>query len=70
MLFKTKTKMSKEEKWEEELRKKLNEELPEGIYDISESNLVCYTGKQGKIDLEVEVIKELKKRLNQNKDER
>lgn len=56
--------------YEEKLRKKLNKELPEGIYDISEGNLVCFTGKQGKIDLEVEVIKELKKRLNQNKDER
>jgi len=55
--------MSKEKKkWEEEFRKKLNEELPEGIYDISAGNLVCFTGKQGKIDLEVEVIKELKKK--------
>ena len=55
--------MSKEKKkWEEEFRKKLNEELPEGIYDISAGNLVCFTGKQGKIDLEVEVIKELKEK--------
>ena len=53
--------MSKDsKKWEEEFRKKLNEELSEGIYDISTGNLVCFTGKQGKIDLEVEVIKELK----------
>ena len=59
--------MSKDsKKWEEELRKKLNKELSEGIYDISMGNLVCFTGKQGKIDLEVEVIKE----LNQNKDEK
>jgi len=58
--------MSKEKKkWEEEFRKKLNEELPEGIYDISAGNLVCFTGKQGKIDLEVEVIKELKKKGNE-----
>ena len=57
--------MSKEKKkWEEEFRKKLNEELPEGIYDISAGNLVCFTGKQGKIDLEVGVIKELKKKGN------
>tara|TARA_Y100001937_G_scaffold3528_1_gene4756 strand:+ start:573 stop:749 length:177 start_codon:yes stop_codon:yes gene_type:complete len=58
--------MSKEKKkWEEEFRKKLNEELPEGIYDISAGNLVCFTGKQGKIDLEVGVIKELKKKGNE-----
>ena len=57
--------MSKEKKkWEEEFRKKLNEELPEGIYDISAGNLVCFTGKQGKIGLEVGVIKELKKKGN------
>jgi len=66
--------MSKEKSdWEKELRKKLNKELSEGIYDISEGNLVCFTGKQGKIDLEVEVIKELKSKIsllnNQNKDE-
>ena len=58
--------MSKDsKKWEEEFRKKLNEELSEGIYDISEGNLVCFTGKQGKIDLEVEVIKELKKKKDE-----
>ena len=50
--------MSKDsKKWEEEFRKKLNEELSEGIYDISAGNLVCFTGKQGKIDLEVELKK-------------
>ena len=58
--------MSKDsKKWEEEFRKKLNEELSEGIYDISAGNLVCFTGKQGKIDLEVEVIKELKKKKDE-----
>jgi len=58
--------MSKDsKKWEEEFREKLNEELSEGIYDISEGNLVCFTGKQGKIDLEVEVIKELKKKKDE-----
>ena len=48
--------------WEKELREKLNKELPDGVYDIGHGNFVCYTGKQGKIELEVEVMKELKKR--------
>lgn len=51
----------KMEKWEIDLRKKLNELLSDGLYDIGFENMVCHTGKQGKIDFEIILRKEINK---------
>jgi hypothetical protein len=45
------------EQWEKELRKKLEKELPEGGYDIGNSGMACWTGKQGYIEYRVALIK-------------
>ncbi len=42
------------EQWEIDLRRKLEEELPEGMYNIGAGSFVAYTGKGGKINAEVE----------------
>lgn len=49
------------EQWEIDLRAKLEKELLEGCYDVSGGNLVVYTGKQGKIDVEVAFQKEIRR---------
>jgi hypothetical protein len=45
------------EQWEVDLRKKLNAELKEGAYDISNLDFKCVTGKQGYIEFEVALRK-------------
>ena len=45
------------EQWEVDLRKKLNTELKEGAYDISNLDFKCVTGKQGYIEFEVALRK-------------
>lgn len=47
------------EQWEIDLRKKLEEELPNGIYNIGTKDFVCHTGKQGKINFEVLLHKKI-----------
>jgi hypothetical protein len=45
------------EQWEIDLRSKLDKELPDGCYMISEGNFVVATGKGGKIEYEVALVK-------------
>jgi hypothetical protein len=45
------------EPWEEELRARLEQEVPNGMYNIGTGNLVCWTGKGGYIDFRVELEK-------------
>ncbi len=52
------------EKWEKEIRAHLNETLKEGLHQIGDSPFVAWTGKQGKIDFEVAVLKELREKCN------
>ena len=49
--------MTKEE--ELDLRKKLDKEISEGFYSIEGGGMVVTTGKQGKINYEVEIRKGL-----------
>ncbi len=50
------------EKWEKDLRSRLNKELSDGLYKIGIPGSVhCYTSKQGKIDFEVAMQHELRK---------
>jgi hypothetical protein len=53
--------MSEKEQWEIDLRSKLNAELPDGSYNIGNSSFPCYTGKQGFIEFEVAIQKEVRK---------
>lgn len=53
--------MKNMEKWEIELRAKLNEELADGLYEFSNDRFSGYTGKQGKINMEVAWQKEIRK---------
>ncbi len=50
------------EDWEKELREKLNKELLEGSYQIGDptSGFIAFTGKQGKINFEVELTRYIK----------
>ncbi len=45
------------EQWEKELREKLEAELPDGMYRIGMPPMVAITGKQGKINFEVMLMK-------------
>lgn len=47
------------EDWEKELRERLEKELPEGVYRIGSpgDELILHTGKDGKIDFEVALIR-------------
>ncbi len=51
------------EQWEIDLRAKLQKELPDGLYEIGfpGSKIQGWTGKGGKIDMEVALHKELRK---------
>ncbi len=49
------------EQWEKELREKLKKQLPEGGYDIGNSGMACWTGKQGYIEYRVAFIKAISK---------
>lgn len=54
--------MEEMEQWEIDLRAKLEKELPEGIYELSnDAGFVALTGKQGKINYEVEFMREVRK---------
>jgi hypothetical protein len=52
------------EKWEKTLRNKLGSELKEGLHDISQGDFKAFTGKQGKIDFEVELERTLREIIN------
>ena len=54
------------EDWEIELRDKLDKELESKLYEIREGDFTVFTGKQGKIDLEVEIERTLREVLNNN----
>ena len=48
------------EQWEVELRKRLEEQIPHGSYNIGTGepgDMVCYTGKYGRIEFEVALQK-------------
>lgn len=45
------------EQWEIDLRTKLEKELPEDMYNIGMPGFVCWTGKLGRINVEVEFIR-------------
>ena len=45
------------EQWEKELREKLDKEFGDGMYRIGIPPMVAITGKQGKINFEVEMFK-------------
>lgn len=49
--------------WEKELREKLDSELTDKLYEIKAGDYVMFTGKAGKIDLEVEVEKTLREKI-------
>lgn len=49
------------EKWEIELREKLEKELPDGYYECGTSPWIFGTGKGGKINFEVNLRKEHKR---------
>jgi hypothetical protein len=49
------------EQWEKELREKLEKELPEGMYNLSAGNMVCFGGKGAQINFEVALKKEANK---------
>ena len=51
------------EQWEKELRKKLDKEIPDGMYKIGMDPMVAIADKQGKIDFEVMLVK-MSKMLN------
>lgn len=51
----------KMEQWEIDLRTKLEKELPDGQYQIGGGAYIMWTGKQGKIESEVALHKELQK---------
>ena len=55
--------MEQMEQWEIDLRIKLQEELPDGLYDIGfpGSKVQGWTGKGGKIEMEVAFQKEIRK---------
>lgn len=46
------------EQWEILLRKELNTEIPDGLYNIGSGKMVAYTGKQGCINYLIELEKE------------
>ena len=54
------------EDWEIELRDKLDKELESKLYEIREGEFVVFTGKQGKIDLEVGIERTLREIVNNN----
>ncbi len=54
------------EQWEIDLRSKLEKELPDGSYLISEGDFVCLGGKGFKIEFEVALRKAAKKYINNN----
>ncbi len=45
------------EQWEKELRENLDKQFGDGMYRIGIPPMVAITGKQGKIDFEVQLIK-------------
>ncbi len=48
--------------WEVQLRERLNKELPEGTYPVgTRYGLPIYAGKEGRINLEVEMEKEVRR---------
>ena len=51
------------EQWEIDLREKLNKEIPEGTAIIEVGGWTTYMGKQGRIEFDVAIMKEIK-RLN------
>ena len=51
------------EDWEVELRARLNEELEDKMYQVGEGDWIAFTGKQGYIEVEVEVEKTLREAL-------
>ena len=51
------------EEWEKELRARLNKELTDKLYQLGEGKWVVFTGKQGYIEVEVEVEKTLREAL-------
>lgn len=53
--------MEEQEEWEIKYRKRLDEILPNGAYDISTNDITCYTGKYGYIDFLVALKKEAMK---------
>ncbi len=48
------------EKWEIDLRSKLEKELSDGLYRIGSGNFMGWTGKGGQIEFEVALIKNAK----------
>jgi hypothetical protein len=49
------------EAWEKDLREKLEEEIPNGVYIIDGSGGKAMTGKMGLIEFEVAVQREFRK---------
>ena len=47
------------EQEEKDLREKLDKEIPNGAYNIGIEGMVCWTGKGGRIDFEIAMIKAL-----------
>jgi hypothetical protein len=45
------------EQWEIEAREKLDKEVPNGLYNIGSDKQVCYTGRQGYIEFQIEMMK-------------
>jgi len=54
------------EKWEKELREKLQAEMPERLYTIGSGKLTAVTGKAGYIDYRVAMQQELRKLAKQH----
>lgn len=56
----TNPKVPAPEGWEGNLREKLKKELPDGCYDMSTKRMTLFTGKGGRIEMEVALQKALK----------
>ena len=57
------------EQWEIDLRKRLEEELEDGAYELKGGGFYAITGKQGKIESEVSFIKALKGIISEKTDQ-
>ncbi len=44
--------------------REVNKDLPDGLYNIGDDEMPCFTGKEGKIQFEIELTKSLIKSIN------
>lgn len=51
------------EDWEKELRDRLDSTLENKLYRVGEGDFIAFTGKQGYIEIEVEVERTLREAL-------